>query len=161
MLLLITRTMIGSVVFDRRREILTVHQETAVAGKAYDGAFGVELFCGNGCRQPVTHRARSRSSLRAKTAKAMEAVQPRGVIARAVGHDRILGQYAFEKGHDWSHRHFARSGLRRRRPGKIGSVGNFGFARPVDVRGWCEMFDSFGKRVRGRVDCEARTIDAS
>ncbi len=71
------------------REFLAVHQEAAVAGKADHLALGKEPLGGNGSRQAIAHRAGRRRGLRVEAAEAMEAVQPGGVVAGAVGEDRI------------------------------------------------------------------------
>ena len=51
-------------------------------------------------RHAIAHRADVRCELRAKAAVAVQPVQPRRVVAGAVGHDRVVGQPRVEPLHD-------------------------------------------------------------
>ena len=77
------------------------------------------MFCRDGGRQAIAHRARCRRSLRVEAAEAVEAMQPRRVIAGTVGEDRILGRVRLDVLHDRSHLHIARAGFRWCGPGQV------------------------------------------
>ena len=76
-------------VLHRGRQLLAVHQETAVAGEGDDQcAPGCELG-GDRRRHAIAHGAVGRRELRAEAAKLIEAMRPGRVVARAIGDDRI------------------------------------------------------------------------
>ncbi len=81
---------------DRRRQLLAVHQEVAVAGEVDHGAMRLEQGRGDGGGQAVAHRPRGRRELRAagmaQPRIAVEAMQPAAEVAGAVGEDRVRGQ---------------------------------------------------------------------
>ncbi len=84
-------------------EFLSMHHEAAVTGKADDFAILMQRLGGNGRRQAVAHRAGGGGGLRAVFPEAVEAVNPGGVIAGAIGEDRVGGGVFFEIGHDRAH----------------------------------------------------------
>ena len=80
------------------RQFLPVHQETAVTGTGDHHAVWMQDFRGHRSRHTVTHGAAGRTKQRRKAAIGIEAVQPGGIIARAIGHDRIRRQMIAEPG---------------------------------------------------------------
>ena len=76
-------------VLDRRRNLLAVHQEVAVARDAdHRPVLEADRAC-NRCGKAVSHRARRRRKLRRHAAVAPVAVPPAREIAGAVADDRV------------------------------------------------------------------------
>src|SRR5205085_2381685 len=70
-------------------ELLTVHQEVAVAGKANDSSARMHALRHHSRRQPVAHRAGGGRELRRKRTEAVETMDPAGEIAGAIADDGI------------------------------------------------------------------------
>src|SRR5690606_41826684 len=63
-----------------RSELLAMHHEAAVAGKAHHGFRRIDALGTDGGGQPVTHGTRSGRQLGAVALEGMEAVQPGGIV---------------------------------------------------------------------------------
>ena len=88
-----TTNTIAQPVLHGRGELLSVHQEAAVAVPRDDCPLRmVRSLRGDGRRHAVAHRAGVGCELPALPAVAIEAMQPRRVIACAVREDRVVGQ---------------------------------------------------------------------
>ena len=68
-------------------EILPGHHEVAVAGDADHRALGMDRLDAERRRKSVTHRARGRADMGGVFAETIEAVNPAGEIARAIGEE--------------------------------------------------------------------------
>ena len=90
-------------VLDRRGDLLTGHEVVAVAGDADDVAIGVDRLGGDGGGIAIAHGAGGRGQLGVPGAVAVEAVQPGGEIAGAVGQDGVGGQGLGQMADDLAH----------------------------------------------------------
>ena len=103
-------------VLHRRGELVPAHQEAAVAGERDDDAFGMPQLRRDRGGETVAHRARRRPERRAEAFVLKETVQPGVVVARAVAHDRVVGQAFGKIPHDVREVQFAAglAGVQRR-----------------------------------------------
>ena len=81
-------------------EFLPVHQEIAIAIDGNDGAAREQSLHGHGGGNAIAHGCRDRRDMRAHLAEAVEAMNPGGVISRAVAENGVLGQVRAQPGHD-------------------------------------------------------------
>ena len=102
----------GQAVLQGGGEFLPRHQEVAVTRQHEDGALRIQTLDRHGGGQAEAHKAADRRHLGGETAEAIEAVNPGGVIACAVGQCGVGGQMAAQPDHDLAEIH--RAGLRRR-----------------------------------------------
>ncbi len=147
-------------ILHRGRQLLPVHQVTAVAGEADHRALGVDGLGGDRRRQAVAHGPGGRRELGAVALVLEEAVDPDGIVAGAVGDDRILGQGLAQPGHHLAHLQLARrrGGLdvrqivlaRRRRPVVPGA--------PLHCGKLCRRV---GEGLLPGIDTQDRLIDAA
>ena len=147
-------------VLDGGRELLSVHQEAAVAVPRDDDAFRVQRLRRDRRGHAVAHRAGVGRELRAIAAVAVEPVQPRRVVAGAVGEDRVVGQPRIEPRDDLPH--VERAGNRSRRTPRdalrFDVANGAGPRRRVDRRFAVHR----GKKgTRRRRDGERRLVDAA
>ena len=103
-----TTKMTGEIVLHGRGQFLAVHHETAVAVPGDDGAVRMDGLGRDRRRHAVAHGAAGGRQLGAKAAIGVVAMDPGGVVAGAVGDDRI-GAAAFLRSQrdDLAHLHLA------------------------------------------------------
>ena len=121
--------MTGSLVLHGGSELLAVHHEAAIAVPGDDDPLRIDGFGGDGGRHAIAHGTAGRRQLGAEAPVAVEAVQPGGVVAGAVGEDRIARQMLAEIAHHLAELHGPR-GLGRLAVSKVVGMGGLGRLAP-------------------------------
>ena len=142
---------------DGGRELLSGHQEIAVAGEGDDGAFGMAQLGRHRRRQAVAHGAAGRAQDGAETPIAVETVDPDREIAGPVAQDGVVVQALVEPGQNLAHLHRALN-LRWFGPGQVIGAGGL---RPFPPSGLYRLQGpgGGGKRLHAGVDGQRRLID--
>ncbi len=87
-------------ILDGSGELLSVHQEAAVAVPRNDQPLRMHDFGRDGRRHAITHRTHIGRKLGAKLAIAKHAVQPGRIIAGTVRQNSVVGKTCVEPAHD-------------------------------------------------------------
>ena len=102
----------GQLILHGGGEFLAVHQEIAVAIDGEHFALGIKRLHRHRGGHAIAHEAAYRRHLGVEAAEAVEAVDPAGIIARAVAEDGIGRQMIAQPDHDLRQIDVARLGQR-------------------------------------------------
>ena len=145
-------------ILHRDGEFLAAHQEIAVAIDRQHQPLRMQPLHRDRRRHAVTHRRRSRRDVGHVFAEAVEAVDPRGIIAGAVAQDRVRRHVVAQPDHDLAEIDVA--GLRRGcgGPGEKIGVGGLGAVAPCRFRRDRQALQRRDKAVRRGVDRQMRPV---